>query len=154
MQISDSFQPKGELRFRVVDINGKVIYEYKGENLVVNTGKLNMAKLHSGDVAGLPADTIGVGTSATAANVTDTTLTGSFTRALNGNTSYGTVTYPANGHAMYAFTILTGEANGMSISEFGLLNGNGDLIARKVIATPISKTVSFAIEGEWIIKFL
>lgn len=154
MQNIDGVNIKGELHLRVVDHEGNVLQQFAFNNLVVNNGKLNVAKLLGGDAAGKKIDTVGVGTSATAAAVTDTTLTGSFTRAVNGNTAYSAITYPANGQVQFAFTIQTSEANGMTINEFGLLNTNGDLCARKVLSTSISKTSAFAIEGEWIIKVL
>lgn len=155
MQANDHFKINGALSIRLIDkVSGKVLRTEHFENLVVDTGKLNVAKLLGGDAAGEPVDKIGVGDSNTAAAVTDTALSNAFTRALNGNGSYAAVTYPANGQVQFAATILDTEANGTNIWEFGLFNTSSALIARKVLSTVIAKTSSFSVEVEWILKVL
>lgn len=144
---NDGIKLRGIFRMQCVEKGtGKVLFEMEDNNLVVTTGKTNMVKLLGGDAAGELVDTIGVGTSNTAAAVGDTALTGSFTKALNtGGTSN---VYGANS-VTFGYEIETSEANGMTIWEFGLLNTSGILIARKVLSASIAKTVSFAITGTW-----
>lgn len=125
---------------------GKVLYEYEDKNLVVTLGKTNLVKLMGGDPAGEVIDTIGVGTSNTAAAPGDTALTGAFTKALN---TAGTVNIYTANTVKFGYQIDTTEANGTTIWEFGLLNTSGVLIARKVLSASIAKTSSFAIAGTW-----
>lgn len=147
VQTGDTLRLRGVFRMQCIEKGtGRVLHEFEDNNLVVTTGKTNMVKLLGGDAAGEVVDTIGVGTSNTAAAVGDTALTGAFTKALNtGGTSN---VYGANS-VRFGYEIETTEANGMTIWEFGLLNTSGILIARKVLSASIAKTSSFGIVGTW-----
>jgi hypothetical protein len=115
------------------------------ENLVVTLGKTNIAKLLGGDAAGKKIEKISVGTSGTTAAVGDTAITGAFTKAID------SVTYPDAQSAMFHFEITNAEANGMTIREFGLLNTDEILFARKVRDTDIVKTSAIRLVGTWTI---
>ncbi len=52
----------------------------------------------------------------------------------------------------FAFTLNTGEANGKTIQEFGLLCSDGTLFARKTRGG-IVKADDISIAGTWTIKF-
>lgn len=144
---NDSIKLRGIFRMQCIEHGtGKVLFEMEDNNLVVNTGRTNLVKLMGGDIAGEVVDTIGVGTSNTAATVSDTALTGAFTKALN---TGGTSNIYTTNTVTFGYQIDTTEANGMTIWEFGLLNTSGVLIARKVLSASIAKTVSFAITGTW-----
>jgi hypothetical protein len=49
----------------------------------------------------------------------------------------------------FAFSIGSTQANGLEISEFGLLTGGGALFSRQVRAAPLNKTSSLALSGTW-----
>lgn len=151
---TDGIKVRGFVTIKVVDAKTKqVLNKYEYENLVVNGGLDNLAKLLGGDTTnGKKIDTGAVGTSGTAAALTDTALTGAFTRALNGTTDYAAVTYPALGQVRFAYTILSTEANGTAINEVGLINTAGALNARKVLTTTVNKTSAIVLEIDWVIK--
>src|SRR5205809_555644 len=123
----------GEVQIWVYE-NGKLIDYCEGENLVVTLGKTNLSKLFGGDAEGKKIEKISVGTSNTPADVADNGITGAFTKAID------SVTYPDAQSVMYHFDIDNSEANGMTIWEFGLLNNDNVLNARKVRTTSIVKT--------------
>jgi hypothetical protein len=137
---------KGTLRYRVFK-NGVPIETFEASNLIVNGARLQMAHLIAGDAAQRSINRISVGTNGSAPAVTDTEITGAFTKAVDG------FTYPANGQVQVNWKLLVSEANGMAIREFGLLTANGTLFARRIRANPIYKESDISIEGEWIIIF-
>lgn len=145
---NDGIQLRGVFKMRCIEHGtGKVLHEFEDNNLVVNTGRTNLVKLMGGDPAGVVVDTIAVGTSNTPASVSDTSLTGAFTKALN--TGVGQANSYTTNTVTFEYQIDTTEANGMTIWEFGLMTGTGILIARKVLSASIAKTSSFAITGTW-----
>jgi len=133
---------RGEVKLWIYR-NGTLIDFFEGQNLVVTLGKTNVAKLLGGDAAGKKIEKVSVGTNSTAATVADNTITGAFTKAID------SVTYPDAQSVMYHFDIDNSEANGMTIYEFGLLNTDNVLSARKVRDTPIIKTNAIRIVGTW-----
>ena len=79
-----------------------------------------------GDVTGQSVTQIGFGTGAVVPVFANTSLTaGAFVKALDGHS------YPATNQVQFAFSLLTTEANGIAISEFGLLTAGSALYARK-----------------------
>lgn len=146
MENNDGVKLVGELKLRGFDEDGNTLWEQVYKNLVVNGGKDNLAKLLGG--SGAVASKMGVGTSGTAAAVTDTALTATtYSNNLTGHT-FGTnaVTFS------YLFT--TSEANGITIREMGLLTSGNVLLARKVLDNPIVKNNTFGIDGTWTITVL
>ena len=141
----------GVLRLRLIDLHGNVFREIEDFNLEVNLGKSNLVLLLGGDASGYPLAGIGVGTDNTPAAVTDTGLTGAFTKALNTGGTVMTYTSGSPSTVTTGFKIDTTEAVGMTIWEFGLFDAGGNLNARKVLSTSIVKTNTFAIEGTWTI---
>jgi hypothetical protein len=137
---------KGTLRYTVFK-NGVPVEQFEDSNLIVNGARLQMARLIAGDVAQRSINRISVGTSGDTPTVADTTITGAFTKAVDG------FSYPANGQVQINWKLLVSEANGKAIREFGLLTANGTLFARRVRATPLYKESDISIEGEWIIIF-
>jgi len=137
---------RGRLRYTVFK-NGLPIEEFKDNNLVVDGGKLQMAHLIAGDVAARSIDRIAVGTSGNVPTAADTQITGAFVKPVEG------FEYPENGQVQINWKLLTSEANGIAIREFGLLAANGTLFARRIRDLPINKESDISIEGEWIIIF-
>lgn len=122
--------------------NGKLVETFIEKNLVVMGGKANAAKLMGGDAAGKKIEKISVGTSNIPPVDGDAALTGAFTKAI------ATVSYPETNSVQFNFTIEDTEANGMTIREFGLLNTDNTLCARKVRAD-IVKTSGIRLVGTW-----
>jgi hypothetical protein len=137
---------KGTLRYKVMK-NGVEVEKVEETNLIVNGARIQMAHLIAGDVTERSIDRIAVGTNGTAPTVGDTAITEPFVKAVEG------FEYPANGQVQINWKLLVTEANGMAISEFGLLTADGTLFARRIRENPIYKESDISIEGEWIIIF-
>ena len=116
-------------------------------NLIVIGSKQTHARLLGGDVANRSVTTIGFGTNATAPADGNTALTGAFTKAID------QVTYPTTNSVRFAFSLASGENNGMAINEFGLLTAGGVLYARKNRSTPLNKDSDLSFSGAWTITF-
>ncbi len=127
--------------------SGQLIEVIDEENLIVDVSKYLHAQLLGGAVTNNSVTTIGFGTNLTTPAAGNTTLTGAFTKAVDG------VTYPATNEVCFAFSLLSTEANGIAIGEFGLLTGGGSLYARKVRAAALPKESDLSLSGTWIIEF-
>ncbi len=137
---------KGRFCMNVIDVKtGEVIDRYIGKNLVVNSGMLNVCHLLGGDAAGHNLTTIKVGTNPTAPALTDTAITGAFSKAID------SVAYVGNNIVQFIYSIAGSEANGITIQEAGLFNSAGVMFARKT-RSAIVKTSAIALEGVWEIQ--
>lgn len=137
----------GRFFMEAVEVStGKVIDTYEANNLVVNTGLLNLCKLVAGDAAGHKLSQIAVGTGSAAPALTDTAITSPFVKDI------ASVSYVGNNIIQFNYSIEAGEANGKTIQEAGLLTDNNILFARKK-RDPIVKTSAIALRGVWEIKF-
>src|SRR5690349_18069405 len=95
---SEALQVIGEFSISMYE-NDKYVGGFLDRNLVVATGKANVAKLLGGDAAGLKIGKIGVGTDGSIALLENTGLTGSFTKNIDG------VSYPENGSVLFSFSL-------------------------------------------------
>jgi hypothetical protein len=146
MQFLDrTSRPVGTFRLSVFRA-GQLVEEVVEPNLWVDAGSSNSASLYGGGGAGA-ITSIGFGTNATAPTLLDTALTGAFVQAL------GAATFPAMGLVTWPFGLAAASANGLAISEFGLLTTAGVLCARKNRATPIYKSAAIVLAGSWSIQF-
>lgn len=116
-------------------------------NLIVDGSKLVHARLLGGDVTNRSLTQIAFGTNGAAPASGNTAITGAFTKALDG------VTYPLTNQAAFAFSLASGENNGMAISEFGLLTAGGTLYARRVRSAALNKDSDLSFSGVWTISF-
>lgn len=139
---NDTIIVNGAVDIQVFE-NELLIDHIRETNLVVTLGKTNIAKLLGGDAAGTAITKIAVGEGGIATNVTDTTLTNSFSKAVD------SASYPDVQSVMFHFDIDNSEANGLTIREFGLLNNNNILCARKVRDADIIKTNAIRLVGTW-----
>lgn len=146
MKIIDKHSLRGVFRLRVYK-NGSLIQEYADNNLIVNAAKVSLANLLSGDGGSKIVTKIGFGTSGTAPASSDTALTNPYIKAVVGHS------YPAIGQVEFSWNLLTSEANGLQIKEFGLISDDGTLFARKVRTEAIPKADDISIEGQWLIIF-
>lgn len=132
---------KGKLTLNVYK-DGELIDTMIDDNLIVNNGQAWVLDLLSNNTA-LFVEKIRIGSSSTAAAVTDTGVT-PFSPDFTKN-----ITPIVTGNVCsYQFTIGTGEANGNTITEYGLLLDDGTMIAR-VVKTAIPKDSSISISGVW-----
>ncbi|MCG2614910.1 hypothetical protein LZZ85_11480 [Terrimonas sp. NA20] len=138
----DGLIVRGEVDIRLYQGETEVNRVYE-PNLVVDLGKTNVAKLLGGDAAGKAVTKFGVGTNAVSAAVGDVGLTGMFSKSID------SVSYPDSRSVMFHFDLDNGEANGISIREFGLLNDSNVLFARKVREAAIVKTNLIRLVGTW-----
>jgi hypothetical protein len=147
MQLRDHpGRPIGTFRLKVFRY-GRLIQSVCERNLWVAAGSNNTAQFYGGGGSPGPITTIGFGTNSAPPALTDNALTGSYLRAI------GTVTFPSAGLVSFAFTLGSTEANGMAISEFGLLTASSTLCARKNRSTPIYKSAAVTLAGSWSIQF-
>ena len=113
--INDNIILKGTFTMRCIAPDGKILETLIEPNLVVTLGKTNLCKLMGGNVAGEKISQIAVGEGTAAPAAGDTgPLTNQFKKAFSGTT------YPDANSVLFSWTLTTSEANGLSITEFGL----------------------------------
>lgn len=127
--------------------SGKLLEEFSDNNLIVNIAKEQMAHLVAGDVSGRFITSIAFGTSNVDPEVTNTELTGQWSKTIQGHS------FPVSGRVRFDWQLGTTENNGMAIREFGLLTKDGKLFARKTRTNPINKESDISVEGSWTIIF-
>jgi hypothetical protein len=141
-------KPTGTLSFIVRRVSdGAIVERFEEKNLIVDLSKQVHAKLLGGAVTNQSIAQIGFGTNGTAPVVGNTSLTGAYTKAIDG------VSYPATNQVQFNFSLASTENNGMAIMEFGLLTAGGTLYARKVRSAALNKDTDVSITGSWIISF-
>lgn len=138
----ERFPMKGILRI-TVRRKGEVVEEWEDHNLIVNGARNQAARLFAGDGENRAIAKIAFGTSGTTPAVTDTEITGAYTKAVTG------FSFPDVGQVQTNWELGTSENNGMAIMEFGLLSADGTLLCRKVRENPIYKEADISIEGHW-----
>lgn len=141
---NETIRLTGIFSMRCIDAaTGEVIDELTENNLVVTLGKTNMAKLLGGDAAGEKINQVAVGENTSAPAPGDTgPLSNQFKKNVD------SATYPDANSVLFSWTLGTGDANGLAITEFGLLNESDVLCARKTRSV-INKTNAFSIVGSW-----
>lgn len=137
---------RGCFRIRVYR-RGRLVENYEDHNLIVSGAKLAMARLIAGAGTGKNITRIALGTNANLPSPSDTAIASPFAKNIDG------ILHPQNNQVEFDWSLATTEANGMAISEFGLLCADGTLFARKTRTKPLNKESDIAIEGQWIIIF-
>jgi hypothetical protein len=146
MNASEKITVTGKLRIRIYDKDNNLLEDTTTKNMIVNLGLNNVCGLLTGDGTGYAIDQYKAGVSATAPALTDTTITGAFTKAITG------YSYPGNGIVNFNFTMELAENNGMTIQEYGLVNANNRVCAR-VTRAPITKNNTIRLVGDWTIIY-
>lgn len=144
--ISPKIEVNGIFRLKVFR-RGLLIEEMDEPNLVVDLAKTGLARMLGSDLTNRPITQIGFGTSGTAPAAGNTSLTGAYMKNHDG------ATFPAAGQVTFAFSLASGEANGMAILEFGLFTANSTLYARKVRTTALNKEADITLSGSWTLAF-
>ncbi|MBL7718970.1 MAG: hypothetical protein JNL72_09050 [Flavipsychrobacter sp.] len=143
MQDGIGIEAKGFFRVQIIETaTGNILEDYEDNNLVVTLGKANTAQLLAGAATGKKINKIAVGIGTTPPDVADTALTTPFIKNIDG------YSFPNTNEVLFSWTIETTEANGLSITEFGLMNDSGVLFARK-IRSAIIKSSSIKLVGTW-----
>lgn len=124
-----------------------LLEEYEDFNKVVNTGKESILQMlgNTDTVANKKVSKIGFGTASSQPALGDVALTDSYVK------SVGVITFPNINEIQFDFELLTSEANGKAISEFGLIHEDDVLFSRKVRAT-INKESDLSFDGSWTIR--
>lgn len=147
MKLRDKQVPsKGIFKLNVF-IGGQLVEEYEDENLLVDQGRANVVHLLGGDGANLQITQIGFGTSGAAPAAGNAALTGQFLKTLTSHT------YPTTTSVQFNFDLLTTEANGLMIFEFGLITASGTLHARKVRTAALAKASDMSLSGSWTLLY-
>ena len=142
----DGVKATGGFYMEVIEVaTGRLLEKYDNPNKVVTLGHTNVAKLLGGDLTGLAITKIAFGTNGTAPELSDTALTGSYSKAID------SVTYPTSNSVRFNWDLDAGEGNGMTIQELGLLTSTNVLFARKV-RSGIVKTSAVRLVGSWTIS--
>jgi hypothetical protein len=124
---------------------GKLIERYQDHNLIVSGAQAAAAQLLAGAGQGKYISKIAFGTNGNVPTPDDTEIASPFTKRVSA------YSFPATGHVEFKWNLLSNEANGMRIFEFGLLCEDGTLWARKIRQEAIPKEADISLEGEWII---
>lgn len=139
--------PSGRLHMRVFR-RGLVIDEWAADNLVVTGAAFANSRNAGGTTSGNAITRIGFGTNPNAPAYANSALSvDAFTKVV------GSLTFPAQNQLAVAFTLGSGEANGLAIAEYGLLLGSGALYARLTRAAPLVKDVTMSLSAVWTLTF-
>lgn len=146
MRTKDEVHISGRFQL-LVKQSGNIIERIDDHNMIVSNAKVVMASLVGGDGTGKHVAKIAIGTNATPPTAEDTAITGAFQKDMD------SVTYPAVGQVQFSWSIGSAEANGLAISEFGLICADGSLFARKIRSGNLTKASDITLEGKWTISF-
>lgn len=139
----DNMKIKGRVRIEVSD--GRVIEQ---DNIVVNNGRNRIASLIAQDSTAFPSH-IAIGTDATAATVTDTTLGTEVDRnAISSDSATAAV-------ATFKAFFSKSEANGNTIAEVGMFDqaAGGTMFCRSILSSTVAKTASISLTITWTLTF-
>lgn len=121
--------------------NGTPAGTIDDHNLIVSAGRAKLARLLGGaDDAHISQIAVGTGTVTEADS--DTGLTNAVYVPLTSTEFDGS-------KAKFNFTIGTGDANGLDITELGLFFDDGTIFSRRVRKSVISKEDDIEISGYW-----
>jgi hypothetical protein len=133
----------GEFSCRVFEHN-TLIQEFKGRNQIVEVGKSRMASALIQAVP-LQIDHIGFGEGTTDPDPSDEHLSGNvYTKPLVIRE------YISPATVKFSWVLGNSEANGLTISEFGLFNTAWQMFARKTGLT-VAKNNTITLTGDWTI---
>jgi hypothetical protein len=139
--------PSGRLHVRVFR-RCLLVDEWARDNLVVTGAAFANSRNAGGTTSGNAITRIGFGTNPNAPAYANSSLSvDAFTKAV------GSITFPTQNELAVAFTLASGEANGLAIAEYGLLLGSGALYARLTRSAPLVKDVTMSLSAVWTISF-
>jgi len=132
--MKEKFGLKGKVTLRVFDKDGKLKDIEEINNLIVNAGKAEVAKLIGSGLGGTAFTHIAIGTGTTAAAVTDTELEAEVIRKAATITSVTTNVTDDTAQFEASFSSDDGLSGNSAITEYGILNdpSAGDLLSHVV----------------------
>lgn len=144
VDLADTHGLSGRLRL-IIRRRGRVVEIDDEDNLVMDGPRANIASNLAGiPVSILPVTKVAVGSNGTTPTGQDQTITNAFTKPLL------QVSRPSAMVVLCTFQILSSDANGLAIREFGLLRSDGSLYARRTRGGKvIEKDSDIEIDGEW-----
>lgn len=143
LQLQDSFGLQGYLRLRIKR-RGQVIEEWEERNIVVDIPRDEIARCFVEGGSIMPVTHVAVGTNDLPPSRSDTQITNAFVKPILA------ASRPTPTSVQFDFVILPSDANGLRITEIGLLRSDGKLFARRTRGA-IEKDSDLEIEGEWVI---
>jgi len=132
--MKEKFGLKGKVTLRVFDKDGKLKDIEEINNLIVNAGKAEVAKLIGSGLGGVAFTHIAIGTGTTAEASTDTALEVEVTRKAATITSVTTNVTDDTAQFEASFSSDDGLSGSSAITEYGILNDptTGDLLSHVV----------------------
>ena len=148
---TDHIGMRGDVSIRGYNERGELVYEFDKQNLVVTGGKTVMAILLAYGSSDRIINGIGFGTGSAAPALTDTGLTGSFTKPI------GAVSFPSPNSVKWDWVLDFSEFNGNTLRELGLFSDLPSVVDTalfaRIVTSPIAKTSTLRLEGSWKITF-
>ena len=138
----DKLNIKGELELRFYK-NGTLVKVDRDHNLITNAGYLSLFSTISG-AANTPISKVQIGTNSTAPSKNDSVITNPVNLAIVSKTVDST-------SLVIKFSIGSLIANGVTISEFGLITSDNKLFSRRIV-TSFLKIQDLSVECTWTIK--
>lgn len=143
----DDVSPTGELYVKVLR-QGRLVDEWRANNLVVDRGRYLLTQLLGGNVLNNSVSLIGFGSNLQTAAAGNLVLSGdAYVKPVDA------VTYPLPNQVQFGISLSASEGVGLNLSEYGLLTAGGDLFARLTRSAPLAKDASMSIQAFWTINF-
>lgn len=126
-------------------IDGVVVHRQIVRNLVVDAG-LNLIRDRLANASGSYPTHLAVGTSATAVSAAQTAMVAEVFR-----NSLTEAIASTSKQVQFKYYLASGEANGNTLREIGLFSASsgGTMVARAVLASPITKNSSTTVTFSW-----
>lgn len=141
------FRPVGWLDV-YIRRDGIVVEQQRLPNLIVAGSQLIHAQLLGGIIAGNSITQVGFGSSGMAPAPGNTGLSvDAYAKDVDA------ISYPAANQVAFAISLGAVEANGLELSEYGLLTAAGALYSRLVRTAPLVKDASITLQASWVITF-
>lgn len=161
----DSVIINGTFGLRGYDRQGHKVIEYaESPNMIMETSREALAHLIGGDETGQSVSHIAFGSTATAPAPDNASMGGILAENIQeGSNSIegqlvvykktlAAVSYPEAGQVAFDWVLGYGEANGLAMTEYGLITEAGTLFSRKTRGL-ITKDSDLTLEGTWTIRF-
>lgn len=154
----------GILSVRATNRKGQELFSFNDQNMIMAATKETLAHLVGGDVENQSVTHVVLGNKATTPSPDNNSIGGISTGNLvpGQNLVNDTIcaylksitshSYPAPGRIQFSWELDYGEANGLVINEYGLINTGLTLFARKTRGT-VTKDSGMHIAGNWTIIF-
>lgn len=160
----DTLRMSGVLTLRGYDLQGNLVLKDDGHNMIMEAAKVTLANLIGGDGSEQVVTSIAFGNDISTPAPDNTQISGidvgSLTSGINNVEGVLAAylknlsghTYPTPGYVKFSWVLSYGEANGLPITEFGLITSGGTMFARKTRGV-ITKEADLELYGDWTIRF-